>query len=117
MRLGWGRVNLVSTYFCRLQHLNLRKYQPHQTSNQIKLNPEYAGSYNSVSSLRFGIFISGEAEGVINTVINRELERIIDEAIEKEINTVEIIPGKGSGQLKKRSITISGSKAHQTEIS
>tara|TARA_R100001143_G_scaffold52492_1_gene47741 strand:+ start:17596 stop:17850 length:255 start_codon:yes stop_codon:yes gene_type:complete len=34
-------------------------------------------------------------------VIDRELERIIDEAIEKKIKTVEIIPGKGSGQLKK----------------
>lgn len=36
--------------------------------------------------------------------IDRELERIIDEAIEKNIKTVEIIPGKGSGQLKKRVI-------------
>ena len=34
--------------------------------------------------------------------IDRELNRIIDEAIEKRIKTVEIIPGKGSGQLKKR---------------
>lgn len=34
-------------------------------------------------------------------MIDRELERIIDEAIEKKIKTVEIIPGKGSGQLKK----------------
>jgi len=34
--------------------------------------------------------------------IDRELERVIDEAIEKRIKTVEIIPGKGSGQLKKR---------------
>lgn len=34
--------------------------------------------------------------------IDRELENIIDEAIEKKIKTVEIIPGKGSGQLKKR---------------
>lgn len=36
--------------------------------------------------------------------IDRELEGIIDEAIEKNIKTVEIIPGKGSGQLKKRVI-------------
>lgn len=34
--------------------------------------------------------------------IDQELENIIDEAIEKKIKTVEIIPGKGSGQLKKR---------------
>ena len=34
--------------------------------------------------------------------IDTELERIIDEAVEKRIKTVEIIPGKGSGQLKKR---------------
>lgn len=31
-------------------------------------------------------------------MIDRELERIIDEAMEKKIKTVEIIPGKGSGQ-------------------
>ncbi len=35
-------------------------------------------------------------------LIDRELNRIIDEAIEKKIKTVEIIPGKGSGQLKKK---------------
>jgi len=35
-------------------------------------------------------------------LIDRELNNIIDEAIEKKIKTVEIIPGKGSGQLKKR---------------
>ena len=35
-------------------------------------------------------------------LIDRELERIIDEVIEKKIKTVEIIPGKGSGQLKKK---------------
>lgn len=34
--------------------------------------------------------------------IDQELENIINEAIEKRIKTVEIIPGKGSGQLKKR---------------
>lgn len=34
-------------------------------------------------------------------LIDRELERIIDEAVEKKIKTVEILPGKGSGQLKK----------------
>lgn len=30
------------------------------------------------------------------------LRSIIDEALEKRIDLVEIIPGKGSGQLKKR---------------
>lgn len=34
--------------------------------------------------------------------IDRELNNIIEEAIEKKIKKVEIIPGKGSGQLKKR---------------
>lgn len=36
--------------------------------------------------------------------IDRALERIIDEAEEKRATLVEIIPGKGSGQLKKRVI-------------
>lgn len=34
--------------------------------------------------------------------IERELNRVIEEAVQKRIKTVEIIPGKGSGQLKKR---------------
>lgn len=34
--------------------------------------------------------------------IDRALERVIDEAIEKKAPVVEIIPGKGSSQLKKR---------------
>lgn len=34
--------------------------------------------------------------------IDAELERVIQEAVDKKIKTVEIIPGKGSGQLKKR---------------
>jgi DNA-nicking Smr family endonuclease len=34
--------------------------------------------------------------------IDAALERIIDEAVEKRIELVEIIPGKGSGQLKKK---------------
>jgi DNA-nicking Smr family endonuclease len=34
--------------------------------------------------------------------IDRALRAIIDEAIEKKAPLVEIIPGKGSGQLKKR---------------
>jgi DNA-nicking Smr family endonuclease len=34
--------------------------------------------------------------------IDAELNRVIEEAVEKRITLVEIIPGKGSGQLKKR---------------
>ena len=33
--------------------------------------------------------------------IEHELQRIISEAVSKKIKLVEIIPGKGSGQLKK----------------
>jgi len=35
-------------------------------------------------------------------IIDTELNRVIDEAMDKKIALVEIIPGKGSGQLKKR---------------
>lgn len=41
------------------------------------------------------IFKNGKA-------ISEELGRVIREASEKRIKTVEIIPGKGSGQLKRR---------------
>ncbi len=34
--------------------------------------------------------------------IDTELNRVIDEAVRKRVTPVEIIPGKGSGQLKKR---------------
>lgn len=34
--------------------------------------------------------------------IDAELERVIAEAVAKRIPMIEIIPGKGSGQLKKR---------------
>jgi len=37
-------------------------------------------------------------------MLDRELNRIITEAVEKRIELVEIIPGKGSGQLKKKVI-------------
>ena len=33
--------------------------------------------------------------------IEAELNRVIQEAVQKRITLVEIIPGKGSGQLKK----------------
>jgi DNA-nicking Smr family endonuclease len=36
--------------------------------------------------------------------IDVELERVINEAVEKKISLIEIIPGKGSGQLKKKVI-------------
>lgn len=36
--------------------------------------------------------------------IDQVLNDIIDEAEERKIKTVEIIPGKGSGQLKKKVI-------------
>ncbi len=35
-------------------------------------------------------------------VIDEELNRVIEEAVSKKISLVEIIPGKGSGQLKKK---------------
>jgi dsDNA-specific endonuclease/ATPase MutS2 len=34
--------------------------------------------------------------------IDKELNRVIEEAIKKRVTLVEIIPGKGSGQLKKK---------------
>ncbi len=34
--------------------------------------------------------------------IERALQDIIEEAVAKKIDEIEIIPGKGSGQLKKR---------------
>jgi len=45
-----------------------------------------------------------DLHGIYNKgfTIDAELNRVIAEAIEKKIALVEIIPGKGSGQLKKR---------------
>jgi len=34
--------------------------------------------------------------------IETELNRVIEEAVAKRISLIEIIPGKGSGQLKKK---------------
>ena len=34
--------------------------------------------------------------------LDAALDRVISEAVRKKIKTVEIIPGKGSGQLKKK---------------
>lgn len=36
------------------------------------------------------------------SLIDKALQDIIEEAVEKKIDWVEIIPGKGSGQLKKK---------------
>lgn len=36
--------------------------------------------------------------------IDRALNEVIEEAVDKRIPLVEIIPGKGSGQLKKKVI-------------
>ncbi|TVP43680.1 MAG: DNA mismatch repair protein MutS [Gemmatimonadales bacterium] len=36
--------------------------------------------------------------------IDSELDRVMKEAVEKRIPLVEIIPGKGSGQLRKKVI-------------
>jgi dsDNA-specific endonuclease/ATPase MutS2 len=44
--------------------------------------------------------------------IEAELNRVIEEAIRKKISLVEIIPGKGSGQLKKHVIRF----LHRPEI-
>ena len=49
--------------------------------------------------------------------IDAELNCIMEEAIEKKIELVEIIPGKGSGQLKKKVLRFLNSGAHQEAIS
>ena len=41
-------------------------------------------------------------------IIDAELNRVIMEAMQKRIALVEIIPGKGSGQLKKRVLRFLG---------
>ncbi len=35
-------------------------------------------------------------------LLEQELNRIVQEAVKKRVELVEIIPGKGTGQLKKR---------------
>ena len=37
-------------------------------------------------------------------LVDKALNDVLDEAIDKKIKLVEIIPGKGSGQLKKKVI-------------
>ena len=43
-------------------------------------------------------------------LIDKELNRVINDALEKKIKVVEIIPGKGSGQLKKKVLRFLGQK-------
>jgi DNA-nicking Smr family endonuclease len=45
-----------------------------------------------------------DLHGIFNdsNSIDAELSRVVREAVLKKIELVEIIPGKGSGQLKKR---------------
>lgn len=40
--------------------------------------------------------------------IDGELRRVVDEAVARRITLVEIIPGKGSGQLKKHVLRFLG---------
>ena len=49
--------------------------------------------------------------------IDAELNRIVEEAIEKRISLVEIIPGKGSGQLKKKVLRFLNQGSHQKVVS
>ena len=48
-----------------------------------------------------GVFDKGQ-------MIDAELNRVITEAMQKRIALVEIIPGKGAGQLKKRVLRFLG---------
>jgi len=45
-------------------------------------------------------------------MIDTEINRVIAEAMEKKIALVEIIPGKGSGQLKKRILRLLSPAGH-----
>jgi len=49
--------------------------------------------------------------------IETELNRLIEEAVEKKIKLVEIIPGKGSGQLKKRGASVFREARDQKAVS
>lgn len=46
--------------------------------------------------------------------IDEALHGVIQEAIDKKAPTVEIIPGKGSGQLKKKVLRFLGQKEIKT---
>jgi hypothetical protein len=49
--------------------------------------------------------------------IDQALYEIFEEAIEKRIREVEIIPGKGSGQFTKKSGTFFTTTAYKTALS
>lgn len=57
----------------------------------------YTGSMSKLVLDLHPIFRDGKS-------ISQELGRVIDQALEKRIRLVEIIPGKGSGQLRRRVI-------------
>jgi dsDNA-specific endonuclease/ATPase MutS2 len=49
------------------------------------------------------------------TEIEKELQRVFDEAIAKKAPLLEIIPGKGSGQLKKHVLRFLEGKRSSTK--
>jgi dsDNA-specific endonuclease/ATPase MutS2 len=51
-----------------------------------------------------------------STAIETSLTNLIEDAIESKIKLVEIIPGKGSGQLKKRVLRFLESKEIKQHI-
>jgi DNA-nicking Smr family endonuclease len=67
------------------------------------LTPACGGKYNPARRDRMAKLVL-DLHDIYNRgyTIDTELNRIIEEAIAKKIALVEIIPGKGSGQLKKR---------------
>ena len=48
--------------------------------------------------------------------IDRALRAIINEAVAKRAPLVEIIPGKGSGALKKRVVALPGAERNQVSV-
>ena len=69
-------------------------------------NPRVRDAINGVSTSEFRSHMA-KIKLDLHDIFNRghsidaELNRVIQEAVDKGINLVEIIPGKGSGQLKK----------------
>ena len=47
-----------------------------------------------------------------SAAIDKALQKAFDDAIENKIREVEIIPGKGSGQLRKKSGKVLTTTAH-----
>jgi hypothetical protein len=73
---------------------------------RVKL-PSFLRSKKSLGGKSFSKYLMAKLKLDLHEIcksgklIEKELNRIIDEATEKRIALVEIIPGKGSGQLKK----------------